>query len=91
MADEYTTVVHLVGCVCDLCEARAEIERLRDVIRDFKMYAEQDSSEIIRLRRLERLGRYLYIALDSHYGTGSPPPDEYAKWAMACWEETSCG
>lgn len=29
MADDIVTVVHLIGCECDLCKANAEIERLR--------------------------------------------------------------
>jgi hypothetical protein len=29
VADDIVTIVHLVSCACDLCAARAEIERLR--------------------------------------------------------------
>lgn len=32
MPDDIVTVVHLIGCECDLCKANAEIERLRNVI-----------------------------------------------------------
>lgn len=40
MADERTTVIHLVGCVCELCEARADIERLRAKVAELE--AERD-------------------------------------------------
>jgi hypothetical protein len=48
MADDIVTSIHLVGCKCELCHARAEIERLREEVRHWHERAYLHAPHVVK-------------------------------------------